>query len=78
MAELAASASGGGGGGSGGSDFGGAVNVQKLSMYFFHAVTIQAIAAGMISGYMRSGKLLDGLKFVVVLVTFPLLVWLFI
>ncbi|MFC7234482.1 type II secretion system F family protein [Halosegnis marinus] len=75
MAQLAASGGGGGSGGAGGG-FGGGIDVPKLEMYFFHAVTIQAVAAGFISGFMRSGKLLDGVKFAVVLLAFPMLVWL--
>jgi archaeal flagellar protein FlaJ len=42
---------------------------------FFHAVTMQAILSGMISGYMRDGKILSGVKYVVVLVTIALAVW---
>jgi len=80
MADLASAGSGGGGGSSaagvGGGGFGSSVNVEQLEMFFFHAVTIQAVAAGFISGYMRSGKLLNGVKFSVVLITLPLLVFL--
>ncbi len=82
MADLASAGAGSGGGGGppgaggAGSGFGSSVNVQRLEMFFFHAVTIQAIAAGFIAGYMRSGKLLNGVKLSVVLMTFPLLVFL--
>jgi flagellar protein FlaJ len=56
-------------------DFGGGVDTKQLSMLFFHAVTMQAILSGLISGYMRSGKLLSGLKYIIVLVTISLGVW---
>ncbi|MFB6220243.1 MAG: type II secretion system F family protein, partial [Halolamina sp.] len=44
MAGLTEQAGGGGGG------FGGGVDVQLLSLLFFHAVTIQALLSGFISG----------------------------
>ena len=78
MSELTGQADSGGGGnvgGGGGPDFGGGVDTGLLSLLFFHAVTMQAILSGMISGYMRDGDLMSGLKFVVVLVTIALLVW---
>lgn len=51
------------------------LNPDRLSMLFFHAVTIQAIMSGFISGYMRNAKILSGLKFVVILQTISLVVW---
>ncbi|PSQ27083.1 flagella assembly protein j [Halobacteriales archaeon QS_9_68_17] len=51
------------------------VDTQMLSLLFFHAVTLQAILSGMISGYMREADLMGGLKFVVVLQTIALGVW---
>jgi len=68
-------ASGGGGGAAGGASFGGNIDTGLLSLMFFHAVTLQAILSGMISGYMRDADILSGLKFVVVLVTIALGVW---
>lgn len=44
-------------------------------MLFFHAVTIQAILSGFISGYIRDADLLSGVKFAVVLATTALGVW---
>ena len=59
----------------GGADFGGGVDASLLSLLFFHAVTIQAILAGLIAGYIRTAKLLAGVKFVVILLTIALAVW---
>jgi flagellar protein FlaJ len=77
LTDQASNANGGGGGGGGQSQdsFGANVNTERLSMLFFHAVTMQAILSGLISGYMRSGKLMSGLKYIVVLVTISLGVW---
>jgi flagellar protein FlaJ len=61
-----------------GMDFGASVNTSQLSMLFFHAVTMQAILSGLISGYMRSGKLMAGVKYVVVLITISLGAWMFV
>ncbi|GAB3318408.1 type II secretion system F family protein [Haloplanus salinarum] len=74
MAGLTEQASGGGGGGS--QQFGGGIDVQLLSLLFFHAVTLQAILSGIISGYIRTAKLMAGIKFVVILQTIALAVWL--
>lgn len=69
MADLTQNSSGGGGSGIS------SVSENLLSMLFFHAVTIQAFSAGMVSGFIRSGKALTGVKFVVVLITMSLGVW---
>ena len=73
MSGLTDQASGGGGGG--GMSFGGGVDVQLLSLLFFHAVTLQAILSGFISGYIRDAKIISGVKFVVILQTIALAVW---
>ena len=73
MSELVGQSGGGGGGGGGG--FGGSIDTNLLSMLFFHAVTIQAISSGLISGYIRDATLLSGMKYVVVLQTVALLTW---
>jgi flagellar protein FlaJ len=75
MAGLTEQASGSGGGG-GSSQFGGGIDTQLLSLLFFHAVTLQAILSGVISGYIRTAKLMAGVKFVVILQTIALAVWL--
>jgi flagellar protein FlaJ len=64
-----------GGGSGGGGSFGASVNVTLLSLLFFHAVTMQAFFSGLISGYMRAGKVMSGLKFVVILITITLVAW---
>ena len=82
LAGLTAQAGGGGGGaapsgggGLGSGGFGGNVDVDRLSVLFFHAVTIQAILSGIIAGYIRSADIVSGMKFVVVLLTIALGVW---
>jgi flagellar protein FlaJ len=72
------SSSGGGGGGGSGPSFGANIDVNLLSLLFFHAVTIQAVLAGFISGYIRDADLLSGVKFVVILSTIALLTWTFV
>jgi flagellar protein FlaJ len=66
---------GGGGGGGGGLSMGGGINTGLLSLLFFHAVTIQAVLSGLISGYIRDADIMSGVKFIVVLATVALLTW---
>ena len=62
--------------GGGGPDFGGGgMEPDVLSMLFFHAVTIQAVLSGFISGYIRNATVLSGVKFAIVLMTLALGVW---
>jgi flagellar protein FlaJ len=79
MAGLTEQASGGGGGsaggGSGAASLGSGIDTQQLSLLFFHAVTIQAALSGFISGYIRNADLLSGVKFVAILQTIALMVW---
>ncbi|MFW5924159.1 MAG: type II secretion system F family protein, partial [archaeon] len=74
--QAQTSGSGGGAAASGmGDGFGSNVNTDLLSLLFFHAVTMQAILSGLISGYIRDADILSGLKFVVILLTIALVVW---
>ena len=68
------------GGGSGGAGFGGGggVDPEVLSLLFFHAVTLQAILSGFISGYIRSADIISGVKFAVILMTLALGVWIYV
>ncbi|PSQ16621.1 flagella assembly protein j [Halobacteriales archaeon QS_8_69_73] len=75
LAETAADADSGSGGGDAPTNAVGNVNVNRLSMLFFHAVTLQAVSAGLISGYLREARVLAGVKFVVALATASLLIW---
>ncbi|RDI70816.1 type II secretion system F family protein [Halopelagius longus] len=77
MAGLSsqASSSGGAAAQQGGPSFGGSVDINLLSVLFFHAVTLQAALSGFISGYIRSAQLISGVKFVVILQTIALAVW---
>ncbi len=71
-------ASGGGGtaaGAGGGMSFGGGIDTGLLSLLFFPAVTMQAILSGMIGGYMRDADILSGIKYVIVLISIALVVW---
>ncbi len=81
MAGLTDSADGGGemaGGGGAGGALGANVDTQLMSILFFHAVTMQAILSGLISGYIRDADILSGMKFVVVLLTTALVTWMII
>jgi len=58
-----------------GSTFATGLRTNLLSLLFFHAVTIQAVLSGLISGYVQEADLLAGLKYVVALMTVALVVW---
>jgi len=74
MGDLSSQADGGGASGGGGAGFGGGggVDPDVLSMLFFHAVTLQAVLSGFISGYIRNADIVSGVKFAVVLMTLAL------
>ncbi|GAB7012903.1 type II secretion system F family protein [Halolamina salina] len=74
MASMGGSGGGGSAGGSGIS-FGASIDTQLLSLLFFHAVTLQAVLSGIISGYIRDAQIISGVKFVVILQTLALAVW---
>jgi flagellar protein FlaJ len=74
VAERTATAESGGPAGGGGVGFQN-INASRLSMLFFHAVTLQAIMSGIIAGYMRDAEIMAGVKFVVILETIALVVW---
>jgi len=74
MAGLASQAGGGGDAG-GGLNFGEGINIDLLSVLFLHAVTLQAALSGFISGYIRNANIVSGVKFVVILQTIALVVW---
>ncbi|GGN96711.1 MULTISPECIES: type II secretion system F family protein [Haloarcula] len=75
MSGLSSQASGASGSGAPGGGFGGSVDVDLLSMLFFHAVTLQALLSSFIAGYIREVNLMAGVKFAVVLSTIALVVW---
>ena len=68
MAALTDQASGSG-------QFGGGLDIDMLTMLFFHAVTLQGIISGTIAGYIRNVSLMAGLKFIVVLPTLALVMF---
>ncbi|PSQ40548.1 flagella assembly protein j [Halobacteriales archaeon SW_5_68_122] len=55
--------------------FGGGLDIDMLTMLFFHAVTLQGIISGTIAGYIRDVSLMAGLKFIVILPTLALVVF---
>ena len=61
-----------------GGGFGSGLDVDELTMLFFHAVTIQGVISGIIAGYIREVSILASLKFVVVLPTLALVVFMLI
>jgi len=75
MAGLASQAGGNGAAADQGLNFGEGINIDLLSVLFFHAVTLQAALSGFISGYIRNADIVSGVKFVVILQTIALAVW---
>jgi len=51
------------------------IDVDMLSVLFFHAVTLQAIISGFICGYIRDADLLSGLKYAIGLSSIALIGW---
>ncbi|MCU4926759.1 type II secretion system F family protein [Halobacteria archaeon AArc-dxtr1] len=51
------------------------LDVDRLSLLFFHTLTVQAFVSGLICGYLRDGCLASGLKYVLCLATVALLTW---
>jgi len=78
LVDQAGSGGGGGGGPGAGGGFGGGLDIDELTMLFFHAVTLQGIISGVIAGYIREVSVLASLKFVVVLPTLALVVFMFV
>ncbi|PSP81970.1 flagella assembly protein j [Halobacteriales archaeon QS_4_69_225] len=63
---------------SGNDQFTGGLDIEMLTLLFFHAVTLQAIISGLIAGYIRDVSIRAGLKFVVVLPTLALVAFMLI
>jgi len=78
MGDLVSQSDGGGSAGGAGFGGGGSVDPDVLSVLFFHAVTIQAVLSGFISGYIRDAEIASGVKFAVVLMTLALGVWIYV
>ncbi|PCR90892.1 type II secretion system F family protein [Natrinema ejinorense] len=75
MAGLETSGGGGGADGMGQANFSENVNVNMLSVLFFHAVTLQGIISGFIAGYIRDASILSGLKYAIALSAIALIGW---
>lgn len=60
---------------SGDSPLSASINTDRTSLLFFHAVIIQSASAAFISGYLSETRILAGIKYLVVLATLCLLVW---
>jgi flagellar protein FlaJ len=54
---------------------GSGLDIDRLSMLFFHTVTLQAISAAIIAGYLRESRLLGSVKYLVALPTVALVTW---
>ena len=78
MGDLVAQSDGAGSTGGAGFGGGGGIDPDVLSMLFFHAVTLQAVLSGFISGYIRNADLVSGVKFSVILMTLALGVWIYV
>ncbi len=72
MAEVAGQA---GGASAAGQNFGMTMDLDLLSLLFFHAVTLQAILSGLICGYIRDANMASGAKYVVLLLLAALGAW---
>ncbi|WP_254763485.1 type II secretion system F family protein [Natrinema marinum] len=73
--SASSSASGAGGGAMQGGNLSENIDVEMLSVLFFHAVTLQAIISGFICGYIRDADLLSGLKYAIGLSAVALIGW---
>ncbi|OVE85634.1 type II secretion system F family protein [Natronolimnobius baerhuensis] len=73
--DIDADAAGGGAGGMADADLSENINVDMLSVLFFHAVAMQGILSGFICGYIRDADVLSGLKYAVALSTIALVGW---
>ncbi len=58
-----------------GESFGATMDLNLLSLLFFHAVTIQAVLSGLVCGYIRNANLVSGVKYVVALLSVTLGAW---
>ena len=72
MADVTATTTPGGMGG----QFGTGMDLNLLSILFFHAVTLQAILSGLVCGYIRHANIAASAKYVVSLSAVTLGVWL--
>jgi len=54
---------------------GGNLDIALVSMLFFHAVTIQGLCAGALSGYIQTGKFSSSYKYIVAFMTITAIVW---
>lgn len=59
----------------GGQQFGASIDLNVLSLLFFHAVTLQAVLSGLICGYIRDASMASGAKYVVFLLCAALGAW---
>jgi flagellar protein FlaJ len=68
-------AAGGGGSGLSDANLSENINIDMLSVLFFHTVTLQAIISGFICGYIRDASILSGLKYAIGLASVALIGW---
>jgi flagellar protein FlaJ len=78
MTELVGGSSGGqavGGTTGGGGGFNG-IQAELLKVLYFHATTLQAVCAGVVCGYMQSGKIRTSYKYIIAYMLINLTAWL--
>lgn len=51
------------------------IDITLISMLFFHAVTIQALCAGAVSGYIQTGRISSSYKYIVLYMTLAAIAW---
>jgi len=52
-----------------------AFNIDFVNMVFFHVILIQALVSGAVMAYMQSGKLRQGLKWMIALTVVGIVLW---
>lgn len=51
------------------------IDPNVISMFFFHAVTLQALCAGVVSGYMQTAKIQSSFKYVIAYMLLAAITW---
>lgn len=78
IADAPAEGVSGSGGDSAGLNFESVASPAVLTTLYLHTVVLQGLFNGIGAGYMRTGDLLPGIKYSIVLSTLPLVVWIII
>lgn len=51
------------------------IPVQQFSTYYFHAITLQAVCAGVISGYVQTGEISSSYKYIIGYLVLAMIGW---